>query len=138
MVMALTLMIMIAWYARRRGFRRDTEFSVPNLWFALKKAFLPLLTPVILVGGMVTGVFTPTEAAIAATVYVGHPVATVLLSQNFDSVAAPALPAGWTSALLSGTNHTGYSGVLNLGSITRAGTPPPRSSCAARAICITN
>jgi tripartite ATP-independent transporter DctM subunit len=30
---------------------------------------LPLLTPIILVGGMTTGVFTPTEAAIAATAY---------------------------------------------------------------------
>ncbi|MEH6709858.1 MAG: TRAP transporter large permease [Paraglaciecola polaris] len=36
---------------------------------ALKKSFLPLLTPVILLGGIVLGVFTPTEAAAAAAGY---------------------------------------------------------------------
>jgi tripartite ATP-independent transporter DctM subunit len=69
LVMGLTLMIMIAWYSHRRGFRRDARFSLRNLWTASQRAFLPLMTPVILVGGMITGVFTPTEAAIAATVY---------------------------------------------------------------------
>ncbi|MFA5028737.1 MAG: TRAP transporter large permease, partial [Candidatus Methylomirabilota bacterium] len=69
LVMALSLMGMIVWYAHHRGYQRDTTFSVPSLWKATKLAFLPLMTPVILVGGMITGVFTPTEAAIAATVY---------------------------------------------------------------------
>ncbi|GAC31629.1 TRAP transporter large permease [Paraglaciecola polaris] len=36
---------------------------------AFKKSFLPLLTPVILLGGIVLGVFTPTEAAAAAAGY---------------------------------------------------------------------
>ena len=36
---------------------------------ALKTSFLPLLTPVILLGGIVLGVFTPTEAAAAAAGY---------------------------------------------------------------------
>jgi TRAP-type C4-dicarboxylate transport system permease large subunit len=30
---------------------------------------MPLMTPVIIVGGIITGVFTPTEAAIAAVAY---------------------------------------------------------------------
>ncbi|HEX5130961.1 MAG TPA: hypothetical protein VFX92_00590 [Candidatus Krumholzibacteria bacterium] len=33
---------------------------------------------------------------------VGHPVATVLLSENFDAPTAPALPAGWTTSTVSG------------------------------------
>jgi len=33
------------------------------------RAYLPLLTPVLLIGGMTTGAFTPTEAAIAASAY---------------------------------------------------------------------
>lgn len=69
LVMGLTLMGMIAWFAHRRNYRRDARFSLPNLWTATQRAFLPLMTPVILVGGMITGAFTPTEAAIAATVY---------------------------------------------------------------------
>lgn len=69
LTMGLTLMAMVFWFAHTRNYRRDVRFSVPNLWVATKRAFLPLMTPIILVGGMVTGVFTPTEAAIAATVY---------------------------------------------------------------------
>jgi tripartite ATP-independent transporter DctM subunit len=69
LTMGLTLMVMVFWFAHRRNYHRDVRFSVPNLWAATKRAFLPLMTPIILVGGMVTGVFTPTEAAIAATVY---------------------------------------------------------------------
>jgi tripartite ATP-independent transporter DctM subunit len=36
---------------------------------ALKSSFLPLLTPIILLGGIVLGVFTPTEAAAVAAGY---------------------------------------------------------------------
>jgi len=69
LVMALTMMIMVTYYAHTRGWHRDAKFSIIALWQTFKRAFLPLLTPIILVGGMTTGVFTPTEAAIAATVY---------------------------------------------------------------------
>jgi len=69
LVMALTMMIMVTYYAHTRGWHRDAKFSIVNLWTTFRRAFLPLLTPIILVGGMTTGVFTPTEAAIAATVY---------------------------------------------------------------------
>jgi tripartite ATP-independent transporter DctM subunit len=69
LVMALTMMIMVTYYAHTRGWHRDARFSVVALWRTFKRAFLPLLNPIILVGGMTTGVFTPTEAAIAATAY---------------------------------------------------------------------
>lgn len=67
--MALCMMAMVAWYAHRRGFPRDTDFSFAKIGRSFIKAFLPLLTPVILIGGMTSGAFTPTEAAIAATAW---------------------------------------------------------------------
>jgi tripartite ATP-independent transporter DctM subunit len=67
--MALTLMAMVTWYAHRLDFPRDAAFSVARIARAFLRAFLPLLTPVILIGGMTSGAFTPTEAAIAATVW---------------------------------------------------------------------
>jgi len=67
--MAVALMIMVAWYAHRRGYPRDAKFSVVRLWTAFRGAFLSLMTPVIIVGGIISGVFTPTEAAIAAVAY---------------------------------------------------------------------
>ncbi len=69
LLMALTMMAMVAWYAHVRGFHRDATFALARLWLTFRRAFLPLLTPVLLIGGMTTGIFTPTEAAIAATAY---------------------------------------------------------------------
>ncbi len=69
LVMAASMMGMVAWYAHTRGFHRDATFALDRLWYTFRRAILPLMTPVLLIGGMTTGVFTPTEAAIAATVY---------------------------------------------------------------------
>ncbi|MDA7984474.1 MAG: TRAP transporter large permease [Alphaproteobacteria bacterium] len=69
LLLALALMVMVALYARRRGYPRDSRIDFCRIWVAFKAAFLPLLTPVIIVGGIVSGVFTPTEAAIAAVCY---------------------------------------------------------------------
>ncbi len=69
LLMAATLMAMVAWYAHVRGFHRDAAFAWARLAYTFKRAFLPLMTPVLLIGGMTTGLFTPTEAAIAATAY---------------------------------------------------------------------
>ncbi|OGB93578.1 MAG: ABC transporter permease [candidate division NC10 bacterium RBG_16_65_8] len=69
LAMTLALMCMVSYYAYTRGYKRDATFSIGGLWRSLRRAFLPLMTPVLLVGGMVSGVFTPTEAAIAAMTY---------------------------------------------------------------------
>jgi tripartite ATP-independent transporter DctM subunit len=66
LMMAASLMIMIAIMARRKGFGRDQTFYWSVLWSTFQRAFLSLLTPVIIVGGILSGAFTPTEAAVAA------------------------------------------------------------------------
>lgn len=68
-LMAIALMIMVSWYAKRRNYPRDDAFDLCTLWAATKAAFLPLLTPAIIIGGIGTGAFTPTEAAVVAVVY---------------------------------------------------------------------
>lgn len=68
-LMAVALMIMVAYYARVRGYPRDQAFRWLVLARAFKGAFLSLMTPVIIVGGILFGIFTPTEAAIAACAY---------------------------------------------------------------------
>ncbi|MCR9110759.1 TRAP transporter large permease [Marivita sp. XM-24bin2] len=69
LVMALSLMLMVAYYARVRNFKRDQPFALKLLRVTFQRAFLSLLTPVIIVGGILSGAFTPTEAAIAACAY---------------------------------------------------------------------
>ncbi|MDT8893077.1 TRAP transporter large permease [Halomonas sp. I1] len=69
LLMGVVLMVMITLLSRRRGYPRDTTFALRVLGITFVRAFLSLLTPVIIVGGIITGAFTPTEAAIAAVVY---------------------------------------------------------------------
>jgi len=112
MVMALLMMLTVAYFAHKNDWGGDVKFDWPTLlkalteslvvvawplvvwWlitdlgtqpqvtvllgllllFAADKLFnfqavLPIMTPVLLIGGMTTGVFTPTEGAIAACVW---------------------------------------------------------------------
>lgn len=69
LLMAGILMGMVFLYAHRRGWKADQPFSLCGLWVAFKLAWMPLMTPVIILGGMTFGLFTPTEAAIAACVW---------------------------------------------------------------------
>src|SRR5213595_2890777 len=68
-VMGLFMMATVTWYAYRRNYGRDTAFSWSTLGSTFADAFLALMTPVILLGGMTAGVFTPTEGAIIASAY---------------------------------------------------------------------
>lgn len=69
LLMAVSLMLMVAYYARKRNYPRDKSFELQRLIVTFKGAFLPLLTPAIIIGGISTGVFTPTESAVAAVMY---------------------------------------------------------------------
>lgn len=64
------MMLVTALMARRKNFpKRDSRASFKEIWEAFRGAFLPLLTPFIILGGILSGVFTPTEAAGAAVAY---------------------------------------------------------------------
>jgi tripartite ATP-independent transporter DctM subunit len=68
-LMAAALMIMVAFYARRRNYPRDERLMLSVIWFTFRRAFLSLMTPVLIIGGILFGVFTPTEAAVIAAAY---------------------------------------------------------------------
>ena len=66
LLMAASQMLYITWYARRHGIGRDQDFRWTVLGRTLVAATPAMMTPVIIIGGMAFGLFTPTEAAIAA------------------------------------------------------------------------
>ncbi|HVQ62029.1 MAG TPA: TRAP transporter large permease, partial [Burkholderiales bacterium] len=68
-VMGVFMMATVSWYAYRRNYGSDASFSWPVLLHTFVDAFLAMMTPVILLGGMTFGVFTPTEGAIVASAY---------------------------------------------------------------------
>ncbi|MGJ8681493.1 TRAP transporter large permease [Paraglaciecola sp.] len=69
LLMAIALMVMVAYYSKKRNYPKDAGFSPIRLGNTFKSAFLSLMTPVIIIGGILFGVFTATEAAIAAAAY---------------------------------------------------------------------
>lgn len=69
LLMAAALMLMVWWYARRYDYGADAVFRWGVLGRAVLRGFLPMLMPVLVIGGMRFGAFTPTEGAIAAVAY---------------------------------------------------------------------
>jgi tripartite ATP-independent transporter DctM subunit len=69
LLMGLVMSILVYFQSKKAGYPKREKASVRERLVALKEAFLSLLTPVIILGGIMGGIFTPTEAAIIATLY---------------------------------------------------------------------
>ena len=68
-LMGLSLMVLCSVMAGRLHLPKG-KFPTPIvLWNKFRDAFWALMTPVVLLAGMLSGVFTPTEAAAVATLY---------------------------------------------------------------------
>jgi tripartite ATP-independent transporter DctM subunit len=67
--MAVPLMILIYIQAVRENIPRERRQSAREVLAAFRRAVLPLLTPVIILGGILGGIVTPTEASMAGVIY---------------------------------------------------------------------
>jgi len=68
-LLGLSQMLIIAVLARRRGWHAFAGFSIAEVLRTGKRALLSFGLPIIIVGGLVIGAFTPTEAGAFAVVY---------------------------------------------------------------------
>ena len=68
-MMALVMGIAVYFISRHRGYPRQPKASFAEILVSFKDAFLALMAPVIIIGGIVSGVFTPTEASVVACIY---------------------------------------------------------------------
>jgi tripartite ATP-independent transporter DctM subunit len=68
-LMGLFMMVTVSIIAKRRNYPVHKRAQFLGIIRATVKALFPLLCPLILIGGIWTGVFTPTEAAAVAVVY---------------------------------------------------------------------
>jgi len=69
-ISALALMVVCMWHGKKTGCDSGGErSSAREIWGAFKAAGPALIMPVIIVGGIWSGFFTPTEAAAVAVVY---------------------------------------------------------------------
>jgi C4-dicarboxylate transporter DctM subunit len=68
-MVGLALLIVSYIISRRRNYPKGRIKSIKEFFFGLKDAILALLMPGIIMGGILGGIFTPTEAAVVAVVY---------------------------------------------------------------------
>ncbi|MHB1407113.1 MAG: TRAP transporter large permease [Desulfitobacteriaceae bacterium] len=69
LLIGLALMIGNYIMARKYNFEGEGTFSLREIWDGFREAIWALLAPVIIVGGILSGVFTATEAGVIAVVY---------------------------------------------------------------------
>jgi C4-dicarboxylate transporter, DctM subunit len=66
----LALIIPAWWLSRRHGYgKQEADLPRPPFWESLRQASWGLAAPVLILGGMRAGWFTPTEAAVVAVAY---------------------------------------------------------------------
>ena len=70
-MLCVALMILVHFMSKKRGYKplHDERIKINEFLKALKGAILPLCLPVIIIGGIRIGIFTPTEAGSVAIIY---------------------------------------------------------------------
>jgi tripartite ATP-independent transporter DctM subunit len=69
LLMAVAMMVLVTRMAHKRNMPREPYPSLRDVWHAFRGAFWALMAPILLIGGMMSGIFTPTEAAAVAAFY---------------------------------------------------------------------
>jgi len=99
LLMGLALAVMVAYYAHKRHYPRDAKFSFKQLGVSFIEGLPALMTPVIIIGGIASGIFTPTEAAIASVVY-ALILGLVYRTLNLKKLIAVSMETAETTAVI--------------------------------------
>ncbi len=68
-IMGIAMMITVYIISDRRGYPREKRATLQEFFLSLLYAWSALLCPVIIIGGILIGIFTPTEASVVAVIY---------------------------------------------------------------------
>ncbi len=69
LMMGLSLILVTLWIVRKKDIVQQAKASGEERWKSFKDAFWGLMMPLIILGGIYGGIFTPTEAAAVSAVY---------------------------------------------------------------------
>lgn len=118
-LIALGFCILVAFYAHKLGFRMSNRFSLKRLGKSFLKALPALLVPVIMMGGVVTGLFTATESGAVACLFA------IIASAIYREMKWKELPDMFLRAAEVGGGillMISFGGIISW-SMTRAGIP---------------
>ncbi|PHR25923.1 MAG: C4-dicarboxylate ABC transporter [Desulfotalea sp.] len=97
----MSLLIPAVWIARKKGYGSEQEGDDDiSLGESFKEAFWGLLAPVIILGGLYGGVFTPTEAAVVAVFYSLFLGVVIYHTLNFKKIYQILVDASEASAVV--------------------------------------
>ncbi len=110
-LMALAYCIVAYYLVSKDGMASQASVKKIPIGPAFFKAFWGLLSPIIILGGIYTGVFTPTESAIVATVYsliVGRFIYRELDSKNFiEAIKKGCVTTAGIMFIIAAATHIG-------------------------------
>jgi len=87
--------------SRKRGYRGSGHRGSPaELWQSFKKSVWALLAPVVILGGIYSGIFTPTEAAVVAVFYSLFVAVFIYHSINWRDMIDMLVDAAVTSSVI--------------------------------------
>ena len=68
-LLGVAMMLVVVFYSKRKNFPQSPRVPVKTAIMHTLKSLPALMTPIILIGGIVSGLFTPTESAAFACIY---------------------------------------------------------------------
>jgi C4-dicarboxylate transporter, DctM subunit len=87
--------------SKKRGYRGlEKRGSLKEILIALKKSIWAILTPVIILGGIYAGIFTPTEAAVVAVFYSLFVAVFIYRSVSWRDIVTILVDASVTSSVI--------------------------------------
>lgn len=69
-LLGIALMAIVGWISKIRNYpKSEVRATWKEIFYATKESVLAIIAPIIIIGGILSGIFTPTEAAVIADVY---------------------------------------------------------------------
>ena len=100
-LIGVMMMIWCYIYSKKMGYGGNGEkFTLKRVWDGFKDAIWAIMVPVIILGGIYGGIFTPTEAAVVAVVYAAIIALFVYKELNIKNFVTVIRDAALTSATI--------------------------------------
>ena len=119
----IALMAWSYFYSKKKKFKgSDEAFTMKKMFSALNRSKWSLLIPVIILGGIYSGIFTPTEAAVIGVVYaafVGLVLHKEIRIKDFPKILADAAVSSVVILIIIGTANT-FGTILTMERIPQA------------------
>ena len=121
LIIGLGTMIVTYFYAKKLGIKGERRATLKEVWTATKQAGLAIIMPLIIIGGIVGGVFTATEGSAIAVVYaliLGVCYRNITLKSFWNIVVDSAKMSGMVVFLIGVSNILGW--VMSFNQIPQA------------------